>query len=128
MEKELTLYIRALLARTKLGMLAASVLAEEGRGSTAMKMLHDGQLELRSEFFDLYNRLKPLATIEPETSLRERVPGLRNRTLEAFDTVKAIAAQLHERVLPSIPNPHEAHEVTAKLSPATVAQLAALAA
>lgn len=124
LEQELTLFIRALLSRTKLSVLAAAVLAEEGRGSTAMKLMHEVEVELRSQFFDLHNRLRPLAAIAPEVTLRDRVPGVRNKTQLAHETVKALTAHLTEHVLPSIPDPHAEREVRAALGPATVAQLA----
>lgn len=120
LEEELTLFIRSLLSRTKLGVLAAVVLAEENRGTAAMKLMNTVEVELRSEFFDLHNRLSPLARIAPEQSLMQRVPGVRSSTLQAHETVKALVAHLNEHVLPSIPDPHSDREVRAALGPETV--------
>ena len=124
LEQELTLFIRALLSRTKLGVLTAVVLAEEGRGLTAMKLIQQVEIELRSQFFDLHNRLASLARIAPEQSLREKIPGLGNSTQRAHTTIKALVAHLNEHVLPAIPDPHTQTEVRAALGPATVAELA----
>lgn len=120
LEQELTLFIRSLLCRTKLSVLAAMVLAEEGCGTAAMKLMNRVEVELRAEFFDLHNRLSPLARIAPEQSLMQRVPGVRNSTLQAHETVKALVAHLNVHVLPSIPDPHSDREVRAALGPATV--------
>lgn len=120
LEEELTLFIRSLLSRTKLSALAAMVLAEEGRATAAMKLMNTVEVELRVEFFDLHNRLRPLARIAPEQSLMQRVPGLKRSTQQAHETVKALVAHLDEHVLPSIPDPHSDREVRAALDPATV--------
>ncbi len=120
LEEELTLFVRTLLSRTKLSVLVAMVLAEEGRGAAAMKLMNGVEGELRAEFFDLHNRLRPLARIAPEQSLIERVPGVRSSTQQAHQTVKALVAHLDEHVLPSIPDPDSDREVRAALDPATV--------
>ena len=124
LERELLLFLRALMSRTKLGVLAASVLAEEGRGATAMKLITDMERELRSQFFDLHNRLRPLAAIEPDIPLRERLPGIKNTTQDAFETVKALVAHVNSSVLPAIPDPDGNSEIRAALDRATVAALA----
>ena len=124
LEQELTLFIRSLLSRTKLSVLAAAVLAEEGRGSTAMKLIGEAELELRSQFFDLHNRLRPLARIAPEQSLLQKLPGLGASTQRAHESIKALVTHLDEHVLPSIPDPHAQLEVRAALNPATVVLLA----
>jgi len=124
LERELLLFLRALMSRTKLGVLTASVLAEEGRGATAMKLIADMERELRSQFFDLHNRLRPLAAIEPDIPLRERLPGVKNTTQDAFETVKSLVAHMNSSVLPAIPDPDGHSEVRAALDSATVADLA----
>lgn len=125
LEKELVLFIRSLMSRTKLGVLTASVLAEEGRGATAMKLMREMERELRSQFFDLHNRLSPLASIAPEIPLKERVPGIRNKTEHAHETIKALVAHMNSSVLPAIPDPDDEREVRAQLGPDTVAELSA---
>ena len=124
LEKELVLFIRSLIGRTKLGVLAASVLAEEGRGATAMKLMRNMESELRSQFFDLHNRLSPLALIAPDVPLKERVPGFTNKTENAYETVKALVLHMNASVLPGIPDPDDEREILTTLPVATVAELA----
>jgi hypothetical protein len=124
LEQELTLFIRSLLSRTKLSILVAVSLAEEGRGTAAMKLIGRTETELRSEFFDLHRRLVPLARIEPEQSMLQKLPGMGNAVERAHETVRLLVDHLNDHVLPMIPDPDDQREVHAILSPTTVTALA----
>lgn len=125
LEQELTLFVRSLLSRTKLSVLVAVALAEEGRGTAAMRLIGRTETELRSEFFDLHRRLVPLARVAPEPSMLQKLPGMGNALQRAHETVRVLVDHLNEHVLPTIPDPDNQREVRAVLSPATVAALSA---
>lgn len=127
LEKELILFVRLLLSRSKLGVLAASVLAEEGRGGAAMALIENLETDLRREFFDLHNRLGSLARFAPDPSLKQRLPGFRASLQRAHETVVVLVDHLNQHVLPVIPDPASDREVVAVLSPDTVRALAAVA-
>lgn len=124
LEQELILFVRSLLSRSKLGVVAAAALAEDGRGSAALKLIDRYEIELRQEFFDLQRRLVPLAKYAPEGSLLQKLPGMGKTLLEAHSTVKTLVEHLNKHVLPGIPDPSEDRAVAADLSPETVASLA----
>lgn len=127
LEEELVLFVRALLAQTKLDALAGICLAEEGSSEVALQMLDESAKELRSEFFDLHNRLKPLAVHEPLKSFRDKVPLMGGRTERAHTVVKALVDQLDHHVLPNIPNPWVDTPLEVSLSPEQVVELSLIA-
>ena len=88
-----------------------------------MRMLDTSAQELRSEFFDLHNRLRPLATYAPVKGFRDKVPLMGSRTEHAHAVVKALVEQLDQHVLPNIPNPALDTALEVELSPAQVAVL-----
>ena len=100
-------------------------LAEEGRGTAAMRLINRTETELRAEFFDLHRRLVPLARIAPEPSLLRKLPGMGTALQQAHGTVRLLVDHLNEHVLPTIPDADNEREVHATLSPATVAALSA---
>ena len=109
--------------RDRFDALAAICLAEEGSSEVAMRMLDSSAKELRSEFFDLHNRLKPLAIHEPVKSFRDKVPLMGNRTEHAHSVIKALVEQLDQHVLPNIPNPWVDTPLEVSLSPDQVVAL-----
>ena len=123
LEQELILFVRALLSRSKIGVVAAAALAEDGRGAAALALIDRLEKELRSEFFDLQRRLVPLAKYAPEGSVLHKLPGVGNSLERAHQTVKTLVDHLNEHVLPLIPNPYEDREVVADLDAPTVTQL-----
>jgi hypothetical protein len=133
LEQELILFIRLLLSRTKLGVLAARVLAEDGSGQASLELLMQVETELRREFFDLHNRLSPLARIAPEANLMQRlpgvqrIPGLGGAVARAHESITLLVDHLNRHVLPVIPDPHNEREVVAVLDAPTVRHLAAVA-
>ena len=125
LEQELILFVRSLLTRTKLSILAALAIAEEGRGTAAMQLIRRAESELRSEFFDLHRRLVPLARLAPEPSLLRKLPGMGAGLQQAQTTVRVLVEHLNDHVLPVIPDPDNQREVRAVLNADTVAALAA---
>lgn len=126
LEEELVLFVRTLIAQSRLDAFAAMCLAEEGAPDLAAQVLHESQIELRSEFFDLHNRLVPLANIAPPRGLRDRVPGLSRQVERAHKVTKSLVGQLNQHVLPSIPDPHNEKAVVVDLSADDVRVLAPL--
>lgn len=120
---EIVLFVRSLLAQAKLDALAAACVAEEGSAEVAMRILDTSARELRSEFFDLHNRLRPLATFAPVKGLRDKVPLMGSRTERAHTVVKALVEQLDQHVLPNIPNPSVDTALSVPLSSDQVAAL-----
>lgn len=123
LDTELVLYVRALLGRTNLDILAAIALADEGRPRTALRLLDEAHRHLRRQLSDLRDRLRPLARIAPDAGVRPNVPVLEAALPEAHRAVRLLVDQI-DGVLPAIP---EAHDLgaTVVLSPADVAALRA---
>ena len=128
LEDEIVLFIRALIAQSRLDAFAATCLAEEGLPELAMKVLHDSASELRSEFFDLHNRLSPLARIEPPRGVKDRVPLMSRSLAKVHATAKTLVDQLDQQVLPGIPDPRDDQPLLIELSAHDVATVAAMAA
>lgn len=126
LERELTLFVRSLLSRSKLNLLAAASLAEEGRAAAALRLIDRAEIDLRHEFFDLHNRLRPLARFAPEQTLRHRLPGAADALENAHSTVKTLVEHLDAHVLPVIPDPHSPKEVLIELDSRAVRQIAAI--
>jgi hypothetical protein len=104
LEDDLVLYVRALLARSRLNVLTCLILAEAGAGNASLDLLARTERELREEFLDLHRRLAPLARIAPEArSLQDRIPGRQGQLDRAHVTVRELVARLDEDVLPVIP-------------------------
>lgn len=126
LEDEIVLFIRALIAQSRLDAFAALCLAEEGLPDLALKVLHDSATELRSEFFDLHNRLAPLARIEPPRSVKDRVPLMSRSLARVHSTAQALVAQLDQQVLPGIPDPSDDKPLTVALSADDVAVIVSM--
>lgn len=126
LQEELVLFVRALIAQSQLDAFAAACLADEGLPDVAARLLDESEHELRHEFFDLHNRLSPLARIEPPRGLKERIP-LMGRNLErAHETARTLVEQLNLQVLPNIPEPDRTRALVIDLSPDDVRDVAAL--
>lgn len=91
--EELALFFRAMIARARLGTIAASILIAEGSYDTALRMLHQTKVTMRNDYFDLHNRLGALARHEPEPGVLDKVPLLKKtaRGLTAREKVQALA-------------------------------------
>lgn len=116
LEEELALFVRALICRTKLAVAAAAVIASEGYGHAAMTLLDSTQAELRSEFLDLYRRLRALAVHAPELSRLQRLPGFGRSLEQAHETVQVLVEELDQHVLPGIPDPDDNSLIKVTLS------------
>ncbi len=127
LEDEIVLFLRALIAQSRLDAFAATCIAEEGLPDVALTLLRDSATELRSEFFDLHNRLTPLARIEPPKGLKERVPLMSRALGKMHHTAKTLVDQLDQQVLPSIPDPHEDRPLVVELSGVDVASVVSAA-
>lgn len=125
LEEEIVLFVRSLITQSRLDAFAAMCVAEDGNPQLAAQMLEDSAVELRREFFDLHNRLTPLARFEPPRSLRDRLPGVSKHLDQAHSTAKALVAQLDSQVLPSIPDPHAHQPMVIELSSSDVRELSA---
>jgi len=125
LEEELVLFVRALIVQSRLDAFAALCLADDGAPELAAQLLYDSQIELRTEFFDLHNRLVPLARIAPSRGLLDRVPLVSRNLERAHEITKSLVAQLDQRVLPEIPDPRDEQPVVVELSSEDVRSVAA---
>lgn len=126
LQEELVLFVRALIAQAQLDAFAAACLAEEGLPDVATRLLDESEDELRSEFFDLHNRLRPLASIAPPRGLKERIPLMSRNLDRAHETARTLVQQLNQQVLPSIPEPDHSRALVIDLSPDDVRDVATL--
>ncbi len=126
LEDEIVLFLRALIAQSRLDAFAATCLAEEGLPDLSVQMLHDSASELRAEFFDLHNRLVPLARIEPPRGMKERVPLMARSLARVHATAQTLVDQLDQQVLPGIPDPHDEQPLVLEVSAQDVEALALL--
>lgn len=126
LQEELVLFVRSLVAQSRLDTFAAMCLADEGLPEVAAKLLHDSERELRTEFFDLHNRLRPLASIAPPRGIRERVPLMARGVDQAHEVAKSLVDQLNRQVLPSIPDPDDDRALVFELNADEVRDIAAL--
>ena len=90
---ELALFFRAMIARARLGAIAASILIDEGSYDVALRMLHQTKATMRTDYFDLHNRLRALAGHDPEPGVLDKVPLLKKagRGMSAREKVQALA-------------------------------------
>jgi len=123
LDGELLLFVRALVARTKLNIVAAAVLAEGGQGEAALGLIDRTERELRTSFFDLHRRLVPLARYAPEPSRLQRIPGLGKSLERTRATITMLVDQLNADVLPMIPDPDEDTAVRVQLGVGDVQRL-----
>lgn len=64
-EREILLYLQALVARARLAACTASVMASDGDPSMALRLVETTGQQLRDDFHDLARRLKPLSASAP---------------------------------------------------------------
>src|SRR5690606_17382510 len=76
---ELVLFLQAMIARARLGAITASVLAADGDSLHAVRLLTAIEDEMRTDYYDLHNRIAALARGE--------------RAEKAWDRVRAIAGK-----------------------------------
>lgn len=90
---ELALFFRAMIARARLGAIAASMVIADGAYDVALRMLHQTKATMRTDYWDLQRRLDALANNEPEPGVLQKVPGLKvpSRGMTAREKVRALS-------------------------------------
>lgn len=70
---ELVVFIRAMVSRARIAAITAGLLVDEGAAIAALHLVNSVQDSLRTDYWDLQNRLKALATSTPDAPLWKRV-------------------------------------------------------
>lgn len=98
--EELALFFRAMIARARLGTIAASILISDGAYEIALRTLHQTKATMRTDYFDLHNRLGALARHDPEPGVLDKVPLLKKsgRGMTAREKVQALAGGAGEAI------------------------------
>lgn len=71
------LFFRAVIARARLGAIAASILIADGSYDVALRRLDQTRSTMRTDYLDLHNRLAALSRHAPEPGILDKVPLLR---------------------------------------------------
>lgn len=104
---ELMLYLEALVVRARLIAVTAAIVAADGDGAAALRMVTDAEVDIRSRYHDLHNRVAALAKIGPEAStigrwvkkFGERVPlPLPGTSSDAWSIMQQLDRIMNERV------------------------------
>lgn len=101
LRSELLVYLRALVVRARLATSTAGVLAADGDVESATRLLDATIEELRTDFYAIYRRLRPLATWAPKRAL----PWRRKEWDRAHQTVVEVFELMANDVEPSLPGP-----------------------
>lgn len=118
--EELSLYVRSLVLKTKLDIIAAAVLVEEGAATAAYELVHQSSIELRERFWNLQRRLRPLAQFAPPERIWARLPMVGDKTKRAHASISALVDRLTAEVLPAIPEREQLERIELTLDSATV--------
>lgn len=106
LRSELFVYLRALVVRARLATTTSTIIALDGDGPDAARLLSDTVDELRRDFYAVYRRLRPLAHWAPARSR-----SLRRRDWErAHETVREVFTLMSGEIEPLLP-PADATEV-----------------
>jgi hypothetical protein len=109
---ELVLFLQAMIARARLGAITASVLAADGDGLHAVVLLKTIEDEMRTDYFDLHNRIAALARGERAEKGWDRVRGIAGKRLpmlahgsddEGVEIVRAVDRAMRETVGAAMP-------------------------
>jgi hypothetical protein len=99
LRSELFVYLRALVVRARLATTTSTIIALDGDGPDAARLLRDTVDELRRDFYAVYRRLRPLAHWAPARSR-----SLRRRDWErAHETVREVFALMSGEIEPLLP-------------------------
>ncbi|MFN3218976.1 MAG: hypothetical protein ACE367_20990 [Acidimicrobiales bacterium] len=99
LRSELFVYLRALVVRARLATTTSTIIALDGDGPDAARLLSDTVEELRRDFYAVYRRLRPLAHWAPA-----RGRSLRRRDWErAHETVREVFALMAGEIEPLLP-------------------------
>jgi hypothetical protein len=107
---ELVTYLKAMIARARIGACTASVLVADGDGAMALRLLDQIENEIRVDYWDLQNRLTALSRHEAE-SRWHAVPVLgdarKGQADHARELVSQLAEQMQAKIGPAIPERDE---------------------
>lgn len=101
-----------MIARARLGAGTAAVLASEGGSRPAVQLLDGLEEELRTDYWDLYNRVAALARTEPASPTWRRltstvggvVPLLSSGSqAEAVSLIRSLAGEMERTVGEALP-------------------------
>jgi hypothetical protein len=73
---ELALFVQAMVVRARLTAATAAVIASQGGGGSALRLIDDLDSELKHDYFELYRKLRALGRFGPEKSWWNALPGL----------------------------------------------------
>lgn len=110
---ELALFVQAMIVRARLGAVTAAVVAWQGDGDSALRIIDDLDQELKQDYYELYRRLRALARFGPEKPWFKSLPGLGALPLLAgkdSEAAKQRVAGLVERMESLLGSAIEAHE------------------
>jgi hypothetical protein len=91
---EIVVFVRAMVARARLGAVTAGVLASEGAPVAALQLLDEVHDTLRPDYWDLQRRLAALARAEPESPFWRRLID-RQGAETAIATARSLADAMH---------------------------------
>jgi len=103
LRSELLVYLRALVVRARLATSTAGVLAVDGHFEDAERLLDQTVDDLRTDFYAIYRRLRPLATWAPKRAL----PWRRKEWDKAHATVVEVFELMASEVEPALPTGDE---------------------
>lgn len=101
LRSELLVYLRAVVVRARLATATSGILAMDGDVEDANRLLAETVEELRSDFYGLYRKLRPLAQWAPKRSL----PWKRKDWDRAHETVVEVYELMAGEVEPLLPDP-----------------------
>lgn len=70
---EIVVFLRAMVTRARLGAVTAGMLAADGAPTASLSMLDDLHRQLRSDYWDLQNRISALARSAPDAPIWRRL-------------------------------------------------------
>ena len=111
---ELALFVQAMVVRARLTAATAAVVASQGNGGSALRMIDDLDSELKHDYFELYRKLRALARFGPEKSWYNALPGLGNAPLlggQVGEEAKRRVASLVENMENLLGRAIEAHDL-----------------
>jgi hypothetical protein len=109
---ELVLFLQAMIARARLAAITAGVLAAEGGSEHAVRLLATIENEMRTDYFDLHNRIAALARGERAENAWGRLRGVAGKRLpmlaggtddEGIEVVRSIERAMRETVGAAMP-------------------------
>jgi hypothetical protein len=99
--------------KARIGTCTAAVIAADGDGQTALRLLDQLEQSTRVDYWDLQNRLAALARFEPESRIWGKVPMLPDsvsaalpsgrRAARAHDVVTRLAEEMRTKIGTALP-------------------------